>query len=672
MNFVDRLRASVTAFREPVKSEQDRRSLSAQRAWEKYAQAYLGGTLGRRIANDDPLLAQHGGGNIELWRDIHDDERCFSCFQQRRLAVISRPWEVEAGGPDRKSKKAAEFLRYTINRVGWDRVCDRMLFGRWYGYAVAEAVYRIEPEGDWAGLVGLERIDVPDRAWFGFDIEGRLRILDPLGIRDQEVPERKFWYFSAGGDHDFVSYGIGLAHWLFWPVFFKRQGLPFWLRFLERFGSPTVKGEVSEGHLDTPEGRSKVMSILTELTGNSAVAIPDWMKVDVLDAARTGAGGYEMLIDRMDAAITRVVLSQTMTTDAGPAGLGSGQANVHMDVREEITRSDSDLLHESFNRSIATWLTEFNFPGAKPPRVYRIMDDPDDLDTLADRDTTLEGLGWVRTEESFHEVFGEGYERKEVEEPPRPLVPGRAPPEFAATDPQPLYVSRKLLNAREFLAWAERQGFKTTLDADDLHVTVLYSRTPVNWFKMGSDFRDKVTVEAGGPRKVDQLRDEGAVVLHFGSSDLEWRHEEMVRRGASHDYDEYLCHVTISYDAGDVDLGKVEPYTGKLVFGPEIFEPIKENDGRSFALALAFTAADLDAIDRLVTAMGNAGNEALVEFLAPLKGRLEGVTNPEIARVAMLDFLETMEPQQLHEALATAGIAVRAAAEAGVDMGKLA
>jgi hypothetical protein len=155
---------------------------------------------------------------------------------------------------------------------------------------------------------------------------------------------------------------------------------------------------------------------------------------------------------------------------------------------------------------------------------------------------------------------------------------GSAPPRRAANDAKPrtLYVHRKLLNAAEFIRWAKSQGFESTLPADDLHVTVLYSKAPVDWMKMGEDFAGELIVSAGGARIVEPLGDKGAVVLLFNSSSLAWRHEEMVRNGASHDFAEYQPHVTISYAGGDVDLSKVEPFRGELRFGPEEFEELDE------------------------------------------------------------------------------------------------
>ena len=156
-----------------------------------------------------------------------------------------------------------------------------------------------------------------------------------------------------------------------------------------------------------------------------------------------------------------------------------------------------------------------------------------------------------------------------------------APPaRRAANDakPRPLYVQRKLLNADEFIRWAKAQGFDTTTPADELHVTVTYSRSPVDWMKMGETWTGKdgeLVVEPGGARIVEPLGDKGAVVLLFASSQLSWRHEEMKREGASFDFPEYQPHVTITYAKPEgLDLAAVEPFRGALRFGPEIFQEL--------------------------------------------------------------------------------------------------
>ncbi|ULJ73606.1 anti-CBASS protein Acb1 family protein [Rhizobium gallicum] len=157
--------------------------------------------------------------------------------------------------------------------------------------------------------------------------------------------------------------------------------------------------------------------------------------------------------------------------------------------------------------------------------------------------------------------------------------PGQRGQQTQDAAPRSLYVSRKVVNADDIIAWAKGQGFKTTLAADDLHVTVIYSRTAVDWMKAGQDYWNEdgtLVIPPGGPRVIS-IFDGGAIVLEFASASLSWRHMELKRIGAETSYPEYSPHITITYDPGDVEIRKVEPYRGKIVFGPEIFAEVDED-----------------------------------------------------------------------------------------------
>ena len=147
--------------------------------------------------------------------------------------------------------------------------------------------------------------------------------------------------------------------------------------------------------------------------------------------------------------------------------------------------------------------------------------------------------------------------------------------------PRSLYVSRKVLNAAEILAHYEAQGVGGLVYPDAMHVTITYSRTPVDWMKMGEtwsgDDDGEISIKAGGARIMEAFGpDRDTAVLSFVSSNLSWRHEDMVRNGASWDWPEYQPHVTIAY-AFSGDIEAIEPWRGEIKLGPEIFEEIDEN-----------------------------------------------------------------------------------------------
>ncbi|MBG6211693.1 phage-related protein (TIGR01555 family) [Labrenzia sp. EL_126] len=150
--------------------------------------------------------------------------------------------------------------------------------------------------------------------------------------------------------------------------------------------------------------------------------------------------------------------------------------------------------------------------------------------------------------------------------------------DFAAdAAPRSLYIRRDVVNVAEIRAWAKSQGFETIQDG--LHVTVMHTRTPLDWIKVGQadEWTEKAGIEvpAGGPRLMERFGD--AVVLQFASSRLNWRHEDIKRLGAETDHPEYQPHITVSWNAPDIDLTEVEPYQGRIVLGPEIFEEVDDN-----------------------------------------------------------------------------------------------
>jgi phage-related protein (TIGR01555 family) len=173
-------------------------------------------------------------------------------------------------------------------------------------------------------------------------------------------------------------------------------------------------------------------------------------------------------------------------------------------------------------------------------------------------------------------------------------VPTRSPRQQlplqrAANDAQtaPLYVSRPVTNAAAIIEWAREQGFKTTLPADQLHVTLAYSTRPVDW-QLVPPLTDPMTVTVDNARDdglpsyrwVTQLGDDGAVVLMFESAELRRRWQALVDAGAKWDHDHFWPHITLSYDAGAyLDAWQVNAYLGPIELGGERFGVLDVDSG---------------------------------------------------------------------------------------------
>jgi hypothetical protein len=149
--------------------------------------------------------------------------------------------------------------------------------------------------------------------------------------------------------------------------------------------------------------------------------------------------------------------------------------------------------------------------------------------------------------------------------------------------PRTLYMYRKVRNAKDIIDHFEKQGVKNLYAPSELHVTIAYSREPVDWMKVGSDDwggdnGGNLTIKPGGPRIIEQLGGEKVVALMFSSNDLQYRWRRAQDAGCDWAYEEYQPHVTVAAaPANASDLKDVEPYRGAIELGPEVFEEIAED-----------------------------------------------------------------------------------------------
>lgn len=178
-------------------------------------------------------------------------------------------------------------------------------------------------------------------------------------------------------------------------------------------------------------------------------------------------------------------------------------------------------------------------------------------------------------DEAVSELPPIDFEAEAKAEQERALAAAKKPGMTADMAPKPLYVSRKVLNAADIIKWAKSAGLSDLIPADELHVTLVYSETPLDWFKIGESWSEEIKIPAGGPRVLEQF---GAyVVLRFNSEALTWRREAILSAGASATYPEYKPHISLIQALPGVlkNVEEIPAYTGEIVLGPEIFEDIK-------------------------------------------------------------------------------------------------
>lgn len=355
--------------------------------------------VGELRAAGDRLLEARGKGDLKIYEDVQRDEQVFATFEQLRTSIIAREYSVVAGGEAPIDVEAADYLRAELAELGFDAVCKKMLFGALIGYSVSELM--LAPD---AARVRLLEIKVRKAKRFRFDADGGLRLVTKSQPQGKAMPAAKFWVFTCGAEDDDEMYGRALAEKLYWLVWFKRNATRFYSLWLEKFASPTPVAKVPPG--SNEEQRQKWLSLLRSIQVGGRLVIPNNIAVELLQAASNSGGEYNAFLRYLDSGIAKVILCQTMTTDSGAS---LSQAEVHEGVQLNVVKSWADMLCESFNRTVARWITQWNFPGAKTPKVWRDCQQPEDLDKRAERDTKIYGLGYQPTQDYIDRTYGEGW-----------------------------------------------------------------------------------------------------------------------------------------------------------------------------------------------------------------------------------------------------------------------
>jgi phage gp29-like protein len=362
---------------------------------------------GSRIDNDDVLLATRGQGKgLWLYDDLARDPKVGSVLDKRRLAVVGQPWALEPGKQTAEARTVMKYVQAVLDALPLETLFRDLLDATLKGVAIVEVVWKVTNDG-----IVPDRIVGRDPRRFTFrdteDGEPELRLLTrdaPLdGIA---LPARKFIVHRFGARYG-NPWGRGLGQRLFWPVFFKRQGVGFWLGAMEKFAMPTPLGRYPAG--TSEDAQDKLLDALTAIAREGAVVVPEGMSIELMEAQRAGQfETYEKLARYFDEDIVITVLGATLGTMVGNSGsLALGEA--HETVQRNLVKADADLLSGTLNGTLLRWITELNFPGVRPPRIWWNFAPKKDLLAQAERDVKVAEMGFRPTLKRIRDLYGEGW-----------------------------------------------------------------------------------------------------------------------------------------------------------------------------------------------------------------------------------------------------------------------
>lgn len=314
---------------------------------------------------------------LELAEEMEEkDPHYLSVLGTRKRAVARMPIEVEEADDSEEAKADAQLVRDWLDRDMLQAEIFDIMDAVGKGFSVTEMIWDLQP-----GLWQPEDLKWRDPRWFEFDrVNGETLRLRTAG-EPEALPAGKFIVHFHKAKSGLPIRG-GLARVVAWGWMFKNFSIKDWVSFLETYGMPLRVGRYDNG--ETEDNIEILARAVADLGADAAAVFPKTMEVEFID----GKGGsapsdlWRSMAEYIDDQVSKVVLGQTNTTDAKAGGLGSGQAEVHDGVREDIADADAVMVAATLNRDFVKPLIIFNRgPRRKYPRLK--IGKPDEVDVKA-------------------------------------------------------------------------------------------------------------------------------------------------------------------------------------------------------------------------------------------------------------------------------------------------
>lgn len=186
---------------------------------------------------------------------------------------------------------------------------------------------------------------------------------------------------------------------VFWLWLLSSMAITWWARYLERFGSPFIVGKAADGSNDND--RRILESAISYSTQLGGLVISGDSQVELKESAKDSGGGFEAFRNNCRREISRLILGQTLSSEAQPTGLGSGTATLQGDVRYDIRDYDARSLCETLRAQLVEqWLRLNGFSGRAPILTFA-EDTTEEVSRTAELLQTLGNAGYEPTDDAL-------------------------------------------------------------------------------------------------------------------------------------------------------------------------------------------------------------------------------------------------------------------------------
>ena len=281
----------------------------------------------------------------DLYNEILLDGHLSAVIEKRKLAVSNTPLCLVDNG------KVNEEITAMVSTENFISLLSYIVESRIWGHSLIELSFDngvLEPV-----LIPRKHV-VPQK---GMIIKNQS---DTGGFTYREFPYTN--YLLEVGESDSLGLLMKAAQY----VIYKRGGFGDWAQYCELFGMPFRVAKY-DGYDD--KTRSDLESALKAAGSAAYIVIPKEAELNFIQNNTQGSAIlYDMLVDSCNKEMSKLILGQTMTTEASGA---YAQAKIHLEVENEIHFADKLFVKNILNEKLIPLLQMHGFTVGKGKFIFQ-------------------------------------------------------------------------------------------------------------------------------------------------------------------------------------------------------------------------------------------------------------------------------------------------------------
>lgn len=234
-----------------------------------------------------------------------------------------------------------------------------------------------------------------------------------IGTKDVKIPPYKAIFHTHWLNHYYPP-RAGSFRTCSWAYLFKNYATKDWASFNEIFGMPLRLGKYPP--TATEEDKDAIKAALIAMGTDAAGIVPMDAVIEFVEAQQrmaTSSNPYDQMITHCNKEMSKAILGQTLTTDAGQTG-SYAQAKVHEQVRKDIVLADALAIAKTLRTQLFRPLIGFNFGWEhQPPFIKFNTEKAGDQLLMAQVYQLISSMGFDIDPEYINYTFGVSVTKRE-------------------------------------------------------------------------------------------------------------------------------------------------------------------------------------------------------------------------------------------------------------------